>query len=171
MSIEVSVYTEQPAMSGLDLQALARRQGFELRFLDLAGMPLAEGVSLERPLYGQGYVLIAWPGGDVETTANVEQALQRRDKTAIDELGKAGALGWFSISCAEFEFARYEALMQEDAEDEDEEVISDEVLQRMKRARTTYFFRCGTRPAQCGQWLGRVASVVREATDGFDDEP
>src|SRR4051812_3403544 len=90
MSVEASVDTQRPAMSGTQLRELAGCQGLELRFLDLAGMPLGPTDRLDEPLSGQGYVLIGWPAGDAGTTGAVEQALREGDKTAIDRLGAAG---------------------------------------------------------------------------------
>jgi hypothetical protein len=169
MSVEASVYTQRPAMSGTQLRELAGRQGLELRFLDLAGMPLGPTDRLDEPLSGQGYVLIGWTAGDAGTTDAVEQALREGDKTAIDRLGAAGMLGWCQIGCGEFDFGEYEESLKEGRE-EDEERVPAEVLERMRGARTEYSFRCGTRPRQCSDLLGKVADLIRRETDGFSDE-
>jgi hypothetical protein len=174
MSVEESVYTRQPAMSASQLRDLAKRQGLELRFLDLDGKPLDPTARLDEPMYRQGYVLIGWPAPDAQTTESVERALLERDKPELDRLGLAGKFGWCSIGCAEFDFAEFEALLTRDLEDEDDdedqEPLPDEVLERLRQARTKYSFRCATRPRQCGELLGKVAELIREATDGFGDE-
>jgi hypothetical protein len=169
MSVEMSVYTQQTAMSGLQLRELAGRRGLELRLLDLAGKPLGTTERLDVPLSGRDYVLIDWPAEHAETTAAVEQALGEGDKSAIDRLGMSGKLGWCQMGCGDFDFEEYEAALKEGLE-EDEELVPAEVLERMRQARTEYSFRCGTRPRQCAALLERVASMIREATDGFDDE-
>jgi hypothetical protein len=134
MSVEMSVYTQQPAMSGSQLRELAGRRGLELRFLDLAGKPLGTTERLDVPLSGRDYVLIGWPAEHAETTAAVEQALGEGDKAAIDRLGMAGKLGWCQIGCGEFDFEGYQAALKEGLEeDEDEEPVPAEVLERMRR--------------------------------------
>jgi hypothetical protein len=173
MSVELSVYTRQPAMSGLQLRELAGHQGLALRFLDLAGMPLGPDVRLDEPMYNQGYVLIGWPAADTETNEAVEKALREGDKPAVDRLGMAGKLGWCSIHCGEFDFAEYEASLRADLEEdeaEDREPFLAEILERMRWAKTEYAFRCGTRPRQCSDLLGKVSDLIRDATNGFADE-
>jgi hypothetical protein len=173
MSVELSVYTRQPAMSGLQLRELAGRHGLSLRFMDVTGMPLAPDVRLDEPMYGQGYVLIGWPAVDTETNEAVEKALREGDKPEVDRLGMAGKLGWCSLYCGEFDFAEYEASFREGLEEDDEEdqdPVPAEILERMRWARTEYAFRCGTRPRQCSDLLEKVADLLRDATDGFGDE-
>ncbi len=167
MSVETSVYTQQPALSGTQLRELASRQGLELRFLGLDGMPLGPDERLDESLYGRGFVIIGWAAEDAETTEAVERSLQKADKPALDRLGMAEKLGWCSFSCGTFNFADY----QRDSEvDEDEEPVPAEVLERMRQVRTEFRFRCGTLPRQCGTLLEQVSAMIREATDGFSDE-
>jgi hypothetical protein len=173
MSVEISVYTQQPAISALHLRELAERQGLALRFLDPTGMPLKPDVRLDEPMYGQGYVLIGWPAADTETTKVVEKALMGRDKPEVDKLGLARTLGWCSIGCAKFDLAKYEAALREDLEyedDDDEETVPDDTLERMRPVKTKYHFRCGLRPNQCAELLQKVAEFIRDASDGFIDE-
>jgi len=173
MSIERSVYTRQPAMRGSQLTELAIRQGLALRFLDPAGAPLGPDARLDETLCGRSYVLIGWPAADAETTEAVDKALREGGKPEIDRLGTAGKLGWCSIDCGGFDAAEYEELLREGFGHDAggyEEPVPAEVLDRMRTARTVYSFRCGTRPRQCGDLLGDVADLVRDATDGFGDE-
>jgi hypothetical protein len=173
MSVEQSVFTRQPAMSASHLREIASRQGLELRYLDLDGMPMEQTAALNEPMIGQGYVLVGWPAAAAETTEAVERAIVDRDKPELDRLGMAAKFGWCSIQCREFDFEEYEALLNADIDeddDEDGEPVPVEVLERMSQAKTVYSFRCGTRPRQCGDLLGRVVELVRAATDGFDDE-
>jgi hypothetical protein len=173
MSVETSVYTRQPAMSGSQLRELAGRQGLELRFLEFAGTPLEPDVRLDEPMYSQDYVLIGWPADDAETTEGVEGALKEGAKPEVDRLGMSGKLGWCSIHCREFDFAEYEASLREDLDyedEEDKEPVPAELLERMRWVKTQYSFRSGTRPKQCADLLGKVAELIRDATDGFVDE-
>lgn len=171
MSVERSVYTRQPAMSGSQLQDVAGRQGLAIRFLDVNGMPLEPGARLDEPMNGQGYVLIGWSAADAGTSELVESALRDGDKPAIDRLGMEGKLGWCSIYCGEFDYADYEASLTEGMDElEDEEPIPTDDLERMMLVRTEYSFRCGTRPRHCSDLLGKVADVVQDETGGFGDE-
>jgi hypothetical protein len=73
--------------------------------------------------------------------------------------------------CGEFDYGEYEESMKEGREeDEDEEPVPAEVLERMRGARTKYSFRCGTRPRLCSDLLGKVADLIHRETDGFGDE-
>jgi hypothetical protein len=171
MSVERSVFTRQPAMSGSQLREVAGSQGLAIRFLDLAGMPLGPNVRLDEPMNGQGYVLIGWAAADAESTELVERALRDGDKSAVDRLGVEGKLGWCSIYCGEFDYADYEASLMEGLEEvEDEEPAPVDDLERMSSVRTEYSFRCGTTPRHCSDLLEKVADLVRDATDGFGDE-
>ncbi len=173
MSVDTSILTQQPAMSGTQLKELAGSKGLALRFMDEGGKPLDPDLRLDEPLYGQGYVLIGWPAADAETSAAVEQAMSTRDKPELDRLGMAGKFGWCSLACREFDFAQYEATLRadfEEFEDEDAEPVSEEALERLKPVKTQYSLSCGLRPKQCSQLLAIVAKVIQDATDGFVDE-
>lgn len=173
MSIEQSVYTQQPAMSGSQLRELAGRRGLALRFLDPAGMPQGSDARQDEPLSDQSYVLIGWSADDDETADAVDGALQGGNKSEIERLGTAGKLGWCSIDCGEFDAAEYEEVLRDGFEQDasgHKEPMPAETLERMQSARTVYSLRCGTRPRQCGDLLGKVADLIRDATDGFDDQ-
>lgn len=171
MSVESSVYTRQPALSPTKLRELGEGRGLAIRFLDIDGKPLGvdANAQLDEPMDGAGYVLIGWPAADAETTGAVERALRAGDKPAIDRLGMAGTLGWCSVFCGAFDLAEYEDCLMSDWEDDEEGPPPAELLERMKPIRTEYAFRCGTRPAHCGDFLGKIADLVRDATGGIAD--
>jgi hypothetical protein len=45
-----------------------------------------------------------------------------------------------------------------------------EFLERIRGVKTVYSLRCGTRPRQCSDLLGKLAKLLRQATDGYFDE-
>jgi hypothetical protein len=40
----------------------------------------------------------------------------------------------------------------------------------MRGVKTVDSLRCGTRPRQCSDLLGKLAELLRQATDGYLDE-
>ena len=165
MSIEPSVYTRRRALTGAELRQLAKRERLELRFLDAPARVPAD--QPDHPLEGHDYVLIGWPAAHTGTTARVDQALRQRDKAAIDRLGRAAKLAWFEFRCHQFDYGKYWGEYPPGEREAFEASVPAGDLGRMKRAKTRYVFRCGTGPRQNGRLLGKVARLIRDATDGF----
>ena len=171
MSIESTVYTSQPAMSLSQLIESARGADFELRaFAPHHHSTLQPAGDVEAPLYDAGYVVVGWPRQHAETTMAVDEAMERRDKAVIDRLAVEGKLAWFDLTCTRFDYEKaWEGLAEE--RDEVEESYSPHELEELRRAQTKYFLRCGTRPAQNGNLLGKVAELIVSTTGGFLDLP
>lgn len=171
MSLESTVYSLQPAISFLQLVSCARDAGIELRAIEPEDSALLRPIrSAEAPLYNTWHIVIGWPRQDAETTVLVDDAMGRGEKSVVDRLGMAGKLGWFELSCECFDYERsWDGLADE--RDEVEASYSPEELERMRRAETRYFFRCGLRPKQGGSLLCQVAELVADLTDGFLDLP
>lgn len=169
MSIESTIYTQQPALSVAQMTEIGHRGGLELRAYDPEDAAFSAAGDADAPLYERGYVLIGWPRSDPETTAAVDGAMQRGEKAAVDQLGRAGKLGWLDLSCERFDYEETWEDCPEEREDF-EESFPPEDLDSIRRAKTRYFLRCGTRPPQNGKLLGEVAELIRDATEGFLDE-
>jgi hypothetical protein len=100
----------------------------------------------------------------------VDEAMERKDKAVVDRLAREGKLGWFDLSCARFDYeASWERFPEE--RDDVEESYSPDELEQLRRAETRYSLRCGTRPAQNGALLCKVAELIATTTGGFLDLP
>lgn len=169
MSVETSLYSPRAPISAKRLSEIARQAQIELRFLDSEGMPLQSSERIKRPLTRNGFIVIGWDASDEQTTAAVDRSLAARDKQPIDDLGLSGELGWFELSGGKFDYDRSWKRFADERSDFEESIAAD-VLAKMRAARAMYFFRCGLRPAHCGTLLGRVADIIRNATDAVDPE-
>jgi hypothetical protein len=171
MSVESTVYSPRPAISLSQLIEAARGAEIELRAFDAHDdSSLRPAADAEAPLDDAWYVVVGWPRRHAETTQAVDEAIGRRDKPAIDRLAVEGKFGWCDLSCTRFDYEKsWERFPEE--RDEVEESYSPDELEQLRRAETKYFLRCGTRPAQNGNLLCKVAELIASATDGFLDVP
>jgi hypothetical protein len=170
MSVESTVYSPKLAISLSQLIESARGADIELRAFDPEDSTLHPAGNAEAPLCDAWYVVVGWRRRDVETTKAVEDAMGRRDKPVIDRLAVEGKLGWFDLSCQRFDYEKsWERCPDE--RDEVEESYSPDELEQLRRAEIKYSLRCGTRPAQNGVLLCKVAELIASMTGGFLDVP
>lgn len=172
MAVETSVYSEQGAITASQLRRHAARKGLELRFLDAdSGLPPESAEVCEASMSGQNYIVIGWPAEDYNTTVAVDESHHRRDRATIDALVTAGKLSWFEIYTHDFDYeASWEGIDPDEREGVEAETPA-EAMERLRNARTQYYFHCGIRPPQNGKLLWRVAEILRDAIDGFLNVP
>ena len=182
MAVETVIFTRQPALTWGEIEAAGRADGWHLRRLDAAQQPAGpSAATADRPIAGQALVVLGWPAGADELTAEVDRALGSGDKAALDRLGAAGGLAWFDLTCRPYSFAQFQADAARDFDDADEldddedEDADDEVGDpadpaRFQGIQARYFCRSAIRPARHADLLGRVARIIREQGDGFAEE-
>jgi hypothetical protein len=167
MALELTVYSPDPAISLASLIDVARRAGIELRAYTPEGSSRMRLGAMDEPLDDTWCLVVGWPREEAATTAAVGEALARGDLAVLNPPGTTGSLGGFEFSCTRFDFEEWWNDLDPDESDEEDDPIAPEELERMRQARTKYFFRCNTRPSQNGKLQGRVAEIVAAATDGF----
>jgi hypothetical protein len=163
MSVETSVYTSEAPLAAADIVALAGKKKLELRFVIPFKCLGLDQRSLEEPLRKEDLMVYCWPAADRSTTRVLDNALAEGDQALI--LVVQDKFGWFDFRCEKYDYGkswkRYPGERRAF-----EASVSRATLDAMRLAKVRYFFRCGLRPDRNAKYLGKIARLVRDATNG-----
>ena len=163
--MEAKVYSPKPQLTVEQFVQCFQRRGLEVRLLEKDGgippTPFAGPLSTD-------YVVIAWDARDVDVTSAVDAAIAARDKRAIDELGSNDKLAWCEMHPQRFNYQEFWSQLPDEVE-EYEQSVKPAALERIKRSVVLYWFRSGTRPAQCGELVDGLSRVLAKETGGVKE--
>lgn len=162
MSVEASVFTPAQPHSEPELRATLAECGTQIRLLDSQGTPL-KPVSYG-PLAGR-FIVVGWPMFDAQTTSIVDAAIATMDKSAIDQLGQAGKLGWCELVVGQFDYEEQWKKYPDEREEYEESIAPDKLV-AIKVCRTRYTLRSGLRPSQCANLVGQLRKALKQVTNG-----
>ena len=162
MSVEASVFSPAQALAEPDVRAALAKHGTEIRLLDFEGHPLP---NVPAGSLAGDFIVVGWPAADAATTTAVDGAITTMDKGVIDQLGKAGKLEWCEFRVARFDYEE-QWKKYPDEREEYEESVDPEELAAIKRCRTRYALRSGTRPVQCAELVDQISKALKQATNG-----